>query len=206
MSANDVMVVRTGTANLASVCTGLQRIGARPQLTNDPAAIENAHVAVLPGVGAFGAAMKPLRDAGLDNVLAERIRAGRPTLAVCVGLQLLCESSTESPGVSGLGVIPGRIERFPNSLRVPQLGWNRVVANGGSLVESGYAYFANSYRLPTTPPGWTAAHADYGGRFVAALEWGNVLACQFHPELSGVWGVALLRRWLTRATEGAVAC
>ena len=152
---------------------------------------------MLPGVGAFGAAMQRLVAAGLVDVLAERVRAGRPLLAICLGLQLLCESSAESPGVRGLGVVPGRVTRFDTGLRVPQLGWNFIKPEPAcSLLTSGHAYFANSYRLTDTPAGWSAASAEYGGPFVAAFERGSVLACQFHPELSGRWGLQLLRRWL----------
>jgi imidazole glycerol phosphate synthase glutamine amidotransferase subunit len=148
--------------------------------------------------------MQRLSDQGLVEALRARLEAGRSTLAVCVGLQILCESSAESPGVRGLGVLDGRVERFDSSVRVPQMGWNRVEAqNGCRLIESGFAYFANSYRLVDPPDGFCAAFSDHGGRFVAALERGGVLACQFHPELSGGWGLLLLKRWLERNGGGA---
>lgn len=194
MTDTAVVVVRTGAANIASVLAGLARAGAAGEVTTDPEIVRAAERLVLPGVGAFGATMARLKP--LAAILRERVEAGRPTLAVCLGLQLLCESSEESPGVAGLGVVPRRIERFPGTVRVPQLGWNRVEAGGCSLIESGHAYYANSYRLAKAPAGWGAATSIHGGRFVAALERGAVLACQFHPELSGPWGIALLRRWL----------
>jgi len=101
-------------------------------------------------------------------------------------------------------VLPGRASRFPAGVRVPQIGWNRIEPQAGAVfLEPGYAYFANSYRMTTVPAGWTAAFAEHGDRWVAALERGAVLACQFHPELSGVWGNQLLRRWLAGV---AVAC
>lgn len=208
MPPPEVLVVRTGTANLASVCAGLRRAGAEPRLTESPADAAAAARLVLPGVGAFGPALARLRECGLVEVLAERIRAGRPTLAVCLGLQLLCEQSEESPGARGLGIVPGRVMRFPESVRVPQLGWNLVQAGGDCrLLTSGYAYFANSYRLPAAPDGWAAAEAEHGGRYVAGLERGAVLACQFHPELSGPWGLALLRRWLAAGeAAGGASC
>jgi imidazole glycerol phosphate synthase glutamine amidotransferase subunit len=203
--ATEVLIARTGTANLASVIAGLRRIGASPRVTEDADEVRTAPRVVLPGVGAFGAAMEKLRASGLDAALAERIRAGRPTLAVCLGLQLLCDASDETPGVAGLSVVPGRITRFPDTVRVPQLGWNYVQSDGGSpLLESGYAYFANSYKLAAPPAGWSAAYSDHGGQFVAALARGAVLACQFHPELSGVWGLGWLRRWV-EAGDGATA-
>jgi len=190
-----VLVVRTGTANTASVLAGLRRIGAAPRLAHDAGELAAADHVVLPGVGAFDAAMDALRADGLVEALVERVAADRPTLGICLGLQLLAESSEESPGARGLGVIPARIERFSGPVRIPQLGWNRVEPEGARFLEPGHAYFANSYRLGACPAGWTAAYTDHGGRFVSALERGRVLACQFHPELSGPWGLALLERW-----------
>jgi imidazole glycerol-phosphate synthase subunit HisH len=99
------------------------------------------------------------------------------------------------------------VTRFPDSVCAPQLGWNRVVPDPpDTLLEPGYAYFANSYRLLEVPAGWSAAWSEHGGRFVAALQRGGVLACQFHAELSGKWGLDLLRRWLERTTNGAATC
>lgn len=193
----DVFIVRTGTANLASVCAGLQRFGVMPHITEDPAVVRDAARLVLPGVGAFGAAMEQLTARGLAAALRQRVASDKPTLAICLGLQLLCESSTESPGVAGLGVVRGAVERFGTDLRVPQLGWNEVVPDTGARwLTRGYAYFANSYRLATPPSDCQVAWTDYGGQFVCALERSRLLACQFHPELSGPWGLELLRRWL----------
>ena len=127
----DVLVVRTGTANLASMLAGLRRVGASPELTEDPGAVRSAERVVLPGVGAFAAAMQQLDAAGLASALAERARAGRATLAVCLGLQLLGDASEESPGARGLGVLSGTARRFPESVRVPQMGWNRVEPDAG---------------------------------------------------------------------------
>jgi imidazole glycerol-phosphate synthase subunit HisH len=207
MTRPRVIVVRTGTANLASVLAGLRRAGADPAVSEDIVDIRAAAWLVLPGVGAFGPAMERLAEHNLVAALAERVRAGRPTLAVCLGLQLLAESSAESPGVAGLGILPAPVTRFPDTVRVPQLGWNEVHADSAAVLQTtGYAYFANSYRLVEPPMGWTAAFAEHGGRFVAALERGAVLACQFHPELSGQWGLNLLRRWLQRGAEGGPAC
>lgn len=195
-----VRVVRTGTANLASVLAAFGRLGADCVLTEDPAEVVAAERVVLPGVGAFAAAMEALRARGLDEALRARIGAGRPTLGICLGLQLWFEGSEESPGVAGLGVLPGVIRRFRDApgLRVPQLGWNAVVPDPGcALLRPGHACFANSYRAEAVPPGWHAARTDHGGPFVSAFERGALLACQFHPELSGAWGHALLERWLS---------
>lgn len=196
-----VVVVRTGSANLASVLAGLRRAGAVPVLGCGAHDIERAERLVLPGVGSFGAVMAQLRDEGVESALRDRLFDGRPTLAICLGLQILADASEESPGVRGLGVIPAVVRRFTGGLRVPHLGWNRVRAMHGSgpAVPEGDAYFANSYRLTDAPPGWDASVCDYGGPFVAALRRGGVLACQFHPELSGAWGLGVLRGWLAWA-------
>lgn len=191
-----VVVVPTGTANLASVLAGLRRTGADPTLANAPEQVERADRVVVPGVGTFGAAVSALESAGLGEPVARRIADGRPTLAVCVGMQILATASDESPG-NGLGVVDARVRRFDGEVRIPQLGWNHVEPQPGArFVTPGWAYFANSYRLDTVPQGWVGATSDHGGPFVAAMERGDVLACQFHPELSGSWGLALLERWL----------
>ncbi len=192
----DITVVVTGVANLASVLAAWRRLGVTPHVTEDPDEVRRADRVELPGVGSFGAAMERLRETGLDAALSERVDAGRPTLAICVGLQVLCDASEESPGVTGLGRVPGTVARFPDRVRVPQFGWNRVEAPAGGPLESGYAYFANSYRLPVAPAGWTAAITDHGGPFASALWRGDVLACQFHPELSGAWGLGMLSCWI----------
>jgi len=193
-----VAVLATGTANLASVLAGLRRAGAEPYTTEDPAVVVHADRVVLPGVGALGAAMERLRSEGVVGALAERVTAGRPTLADCLGLQILLEGSEESPDVAGLAAVTGRATLFTGDIRVPQLGWNRVEPDAGCrLLSPGYAYFAHSYRLESAPEGWAVAWTDHGGRYVSAIERGGVLACQFHPELSGAWGTELLRRWFS---------
>ncbi len=198
-TATEVLVVETGVANTASVLVGLRRLGCSPRLAQSPDELRDAERVVLPGVGAFAPAMRRLCEGQMTDALRDRIQSGRATLAVCLGLQLLCEGSEESPGEAGLGIIPVTAERFPNSVRVPQLGWNRITPQAGCrLIEPGYAYFANSYRVPDLPKGWTGATADHGGPFVAALERGAVLACQFHPELSSNYGRELLGRWLEK--------
>jgi imidazole glycerol-phosphate synthase subunit HisH len=196
MSGRPVVVLPTGTANLASVLAALRRLGAEPQIAADADAVRDAEWVVLPGVGTFGAAMAGLRRAGLDAVIAVRVRAGRSTLAMCVGLQILFETSEESPGAEGIAVIPGRVGRFPETVRVPQFGWNRIEPEPGCrYLQAGYAYFANSYRV-TGAQGCKVARAEHGQSFVAALERDQVLACQFHPELSGRFGHDLIGRWL----------
>jgi imidazole glycerol-phosphate synthase subunit HisH len=190
-----LVVLPTGTANLASVLAAFARQGVKAKVAREPAEVEDAERVVLPGVGTFGATMAGLRAAGLDAAIAERARSGAPILAMCVGLQVLFETSDESPG-EGLGVLPGRVGRFPETVRVPQFGWNRIEPEPGCrYLEPGHAYFANSFRV-LAAPGCKVAHAEHGERFVAAIERGPLLACQFHPELSGAFGHRLIARWL----------
>jgi imidazole glycerol-phosphate synthase subunit HisH len=202
----EVAVLGTGSANLASVLAALRRLGAAPRVTRDPQTVERSPRVVVPGVGTLAAAMSSLEAGGLVGPLRRRVVAGRPTLAICLGLQLLGEGSEESPGVAGVGAFRGRATRFPATVRTPQLGWNAIEPDPACrLLEPGYAYFANSYRLVVPPPGAAAAFSEHGGRFVAAFERGGVVACQFHPELSGAYGLGLIARWLG-AAEGGVAC
>ena len=201
MSTREVIIVRTGTANTASVVAAVERLGLTPRLTTDVALVRDAELAILPGVGAFGAAMESIRAAGLEDVLRDRLIAGRATMCICLGLQVLCETSEETPGVRGLGVIPATIGRFADDVRVPQLGWNEVVPEDGcTMLTRGFAYYANSYRLASKPAGWTCAMTTHGTPFVSAVERGRVLACQFHPELSGPWGLGLIKRWVENVT------
>lgn len=195
----EIVIMPTGTANIASVSAAFRRLGAEARVSDDAAAVRHASHVMLPGVGSFGASMARLAGQGLDAALRERIAADRPTICICVGHQLLFETSEESPGVTGLGIVPGTVTRFPAGVRVPQFGWNEVRPGPDCLLlEEGYAYFANSYRA-LAAPGWRLAEATHGGSFVAAMERGNVIGCQFHPELSGAYGTALLSRFLELA-------
>ena len=191
-----VVVVQTGAANTASVVGALVRAGAVPEVTDRADALGAAERVVLPGVGAFGPAMARLTTSGLADLLRERVDADRPTLAICLGFQLLFRASEESPGVAGLGRIDARITAFDCGVMSPQMGWNRVRPGPGSMLTAGWAYFANSFKADGLPRGWVGSTAEHGGRFVAAAERGAVLGCQFHPELSGAWGQEILRRWL----------
>lgn len=207
MRAPRVTIVRTGVANTASVVAAFERLGAEINLSEAPRDVDAAEFLVLPGVGSFASAMHRLGALNLVDPLCERIANDRPTLAVCLGMQLLCAQSEESPGVAGLGVINQTVRGFESStLRIPQLGWNDVEHDpGAGMLEPGVAYFANSYRLTERPDGWRCAMTDYAGPFVSAIERGRILACQFHPELSGRWGLDLLARWLAPKSEGALA-
>ena len=199
-----VTIIETGVGNTASVMAAFARLGIAAERANGPASIRNASAVVLPGVGAFGPGLAALRGGGLDSAIIDRVRAGSPLLAICLGLQMLCASSDESPGATGLSVLPAAVARFglPASLRLPHMGWN-TVSGDGPIVRPGHAYFAHSFRVSTEgvepPEGWSIATTEYGGGFIAAVERGPVVACQFHPELSGSWGLGLLARWARTA-------
>ena len=206
--APEIVIVQTGCANLASVGAAFARLGVRARASADAEEIAGAAGVVLPGVGHFGPAMRSLRERGLNAAIIERIARGRAMLAICLGMQMLCDGSEESPEVPGMGVIPGRIERFAGALRVPQMGWNKIVPSASRLMlEPASMYFANSFRLGAISEGWEGAASEYGEPFVGAIERGTLLACQFHPELSGASGMRLLKRWVATAVCGeALPC
>lgn len=196
MSA-DVTLLDYGGGNAGSMARALARVGASVRVAARQADALDPERLVLPGVGHFGTVMEALRERGLDGVVARHVRAGRPFLGVCVGLQVLLDASDEAPGVPGLGLVPGRVVRF-RAAKVPQIGFNRVETTRDSRVLApGYFYFVNSYHAVLADPSTVAATAEYGVRFTAAIEVGSLLALQFHPEKSGAAGLALLQRWLT---------
>ncbi len=202
-----VAVAALGRSNVASLRAALQRLGARPYATDRADEIERADYAVLPGVGSFGAVAAALASSGVGEAFRRRVEAGRPTLGICLGMQLFFEGSEEASGVlgargthgsqgaPGIGALPGTVRAF-RGVPTPQFGWKPVRSDGGAATLIGQAYYANSYRVDAAPHGWIASYSEYGGAFVAALERGRVLLCQFHPELSSDGGAALLSAWL----------
>ncbi len=198
-------IAATGAANLASVGAMCERAGVRSNVSSDPDQIFEAGRVLLPGVGAFGAAMGRLTEKKLDEALKQRILAKKPTMGICLGMQMFCVGSEESPDIPGIGVIPARVGKFRTHLPLPQLGWNRIhPAEGKTIMRAGWAYYANSYRLVSAPENDISARSVYGESFVAALEeyatpdseYPFLLLCQFHPELSGPWGLDLFCRWM----------
>jgi len=203
---SDVVIVDSGVANLASIAGAFRRLSATVVVTADAEVVRNAERIVLPGVGAFGAGMAALGSNGLDTAIREAAARGTPLLGICLGMQMLCLASEESPGVAGLGLIAGTCRRLPEHVRIPHLGWNSITTDvHARFVTSGVAAFANSYALRENPAGWTAAWATHGVPFIAALERGPILACQFHPELSSAYGATLLERWLSGRTVQVAA-
>ena len=201
-------IIDTGCANVRSMETALSRAGLDTFTARRVRDVVETGFVVLPGVGSFGSALERLQAQGLADAVRNRIAAGAPTLSVCVGLQLLGSGSEESPDARGLAVVAARAERFAPDERVPHMGWNLVRSD---WLPQGYAYFANSYRFGDEAiedlrgRGWQVATTQHGGEFVAAMRRGKVLACQFHPELSGAWGERLLRDWIECGKEAA-AC
>src|SRR5258705_4929615 len=195
---SELVIVDSRVANLASIAGAFRRLHATITVTADADVVRTAARLVLPGVGAFGAGMAALRARGLDIAIRDVAARGTPLLGVCLGMQMLCDASEEAPGVTGLGIIAGTCRRLPANVRIPHLGWNRVTPEPEArLLSPGVAAFANSYALREGPAGWTTAWTTHGVPFIAALERGPTIACQFHPELSGAYGAALLERWLT---------
>jgi imidazole glycerol-phosphate synthase subunit HisH len=198
-----VAVLDYGIGNLRSAQKALERVGADARLTADRGLIADAAAVVLPGVGAFGACMDALRDCRLDMVATEAALDHRPFLGVCVGMQLLYEGSEESPGVAGLGVLPGDLRLLPPSVKRPQMQWNlvdvrRPSALFASIIDPVWVYFVHSYAAD--PDGESVvATCDYGGPVAAAVERPGLWATQFHPEKSGSVGLEILRGFVDSA-------
>jgi imidazole glycerol-phosphate synthase subunit HisH len=204
MTAARIAVVDYGIGNLRSAEKALQHLGADATLTADADAIARADAVVLPGVGAFGACMRALRDSGLEPAAKEAATDGRPFLGVCVGMQMLFEGSDESPDAAGLGVLAGRVTRLPDSVRLPQIGWNTLSVTPGSRLGAGldddaWLYFVHSYAPEPVDDAVVAAWCTYGRRFAAAVEAGPLWATQFHPEKSSGAGLRLLTNFVEAA-------
>jgi len=200
-----VAVLDYGIGNLSSAQKALVRTGADARLTRDAGLVADADGVVLPGVGAFGACMDALRTSGLDGVAVRAATGDRPFLGVCVGMQLLFEGSDESPGVPGLGVLPGTLRRLPDGVKRPQMQWNVVDVRRpsrlfASVDDPVWMYFVHSFAAPADAPG-VVATCDYGGPFAAAIERGPLWATQFHPEKSGSVGLELLRGFVATASR-----
>jgi glutamine amidotransferase len=193
----DVAIIANGGANIASLRFALDRLGASSQLTADAAELRRAPRVILPGVGAAGDAMQRLRSLGLVEVIPA---LRQPVLGICLGMQLLFTSSEEGP-TECLGILPGKVSRFPDrdGLPVPHMGWNQLLARGEApllrgLDEAAYVYYVHSFAAPVGP--WTDAVTDYGGEFSALVRHRNFHGAQFHPERSSRAGQRLLANFL----------
>ena len=201
-----ITMIDYGGSNMRSAHKGLEAIGATVIVSSDPETVRRADKLVLPGVGAFGAGMENLRVRGLIPAIQEAAAAGTPLLGICVGMQFLFEESEEMGRHAGLGLIPGRVIRFPGpqllaqGLKVPHMGWNQIDHDGSHPLLAGvpsgtYTYFVHSYYCAPAAAAAVAATASYGKPFAAVVQHGNVYGTQFHPEKSQVMGRRILRNF-----------
>lgn len=197
-----IAIIDYDAGNLKSVEKALISLGQETVITRDPKVILGADKAILPGVGAFGDAMNNLRSFGLVDVIREFVASGKPLLGICLGLQLLFERSDESPEAEGLGILKGEILRIPpcEGLKIPHMGWNSLSIKEGTklfkdITEGTYVYFVHSYYLKAADESIVAATTEYSTCIHAAVEAGNIYACQFHPEKSSSEGLRILKNF-----------
>ena len=197
-----VAIIDYDAGNIKSVEKALLHLGEEVMITRDREKILNSDKVILPGVGAFGDAMEKLRSYGLDKVIYEVVEKKIPFLGICLGLQLLFEKSDETPGVKGLGILPGEVLRIPDKegLKIPHMGWNSLDIKPEARLFKGlegnpYVYFVHSYYLKAADEGIVAATTEYTTHIHASVESGNVFACQFHPEKSSDVGLKILKNF-----------
>ncbi len=201
-----ITIVDYGSGNLRSVQKAFERLGATATITDDPNVVAAAERLVLPGVGAFGDAMRELDARGLVEPIQTHVRADRPFFGICMGLQLLFETGWEGGRHAGLGLLEGDVARFDIApeLKVPHMGWNTVSWRGATaarppVADNGYFYFVHSYHAQPRDESIVAAVTDYGGPFCSAVRRGRLFATQFHPENSQRLGLDLLGSFLASA-------
>jgi imidazole glycerol phosphate synthase glutamine amidotransferase subunit len=187
-------IVDPGSGNITSLCDAVARLGLECRVLKEPD-LNQIERLILPGQGRFGAVMANLGAAGWDDALVDWARAGQPLVGICVGMQVLFESSEEDPGVAGLGLLPGEVRALDGPKR-PMMGWGHVAWRRSPLtVPDGSAYFVNGYAVAPGPA--TIAVTHYASAFAAAVARDNIIAFQFHPEKSGRWGQELMKQCLT---------
>ena len=198
-----IAIIDYGAGNLHSVKNALDFLNAESIVTGDSETILNADKVILPGVGAFGDAMKCLEKSGLVETVKAVAKSGKPLLGICLGLHLMFEESDETPGVKGLGIFKGKIVKIPekDGLKIPHMGWNSLEIKPGTRLFAGipngsYVYFVHSYYLKAENPEIVAATTEYSTHIHAAVEQGNVFACQFHPEKSSDTGLQILKNFV----------
>ncbi len=195
-----ITIIDYGMGNLRSVRRAFEQLGVDVELTSDPKVFAKAQALVLPGVGAFGEAIKRIDSLKLREPLLDHVAANKPLLGICLGMQLLFESSEENPGARGLGILEGEVKKFSGSFKVPHIGWNDAVPSSGSSLfgenrKAQCFYFVHSYYVQS--PEFEIAKTEYGVRFSSAVQKGNTMGTQFHPEKSQEAGLELLRRFVT---------
>lgn len=194
-----IAILDYDAGNLKSVEKALRFLGEESVITRNRREVESADRLILPGVGSFGAAMRQLKKYEIDKMLHEAAAEGKPTLGICLGLQLLFEGSEESPGEEGLGLLKGQILKIPEKkgLKIPHIGWNSLQFPHNGRLFAGispgtYVYFVHSYYLKADDERIVMATTEYGTRIHASVESGNLFACQFHPEKSSTAGLTIL--------------
>lgn len=195
-----IAIIDYGMGNLLSVQKGLERVGYRARVVQRPAELAGARGLVLPGVGAFGDAMQNLTRSGMADALRLWAAEGRPLLGICLGLQLFFAESEEGGPHRGLGLLPGRVVRLPEGVKVPHMGWNTVSWRGAGALrrdvpEGAAFYFVHSYYAQPADPGTAVGLAAYGVTFAAAVARGNLWGLQFHPEKSSALGLQILKNF-----------
>jgi len=196
-----VGIIDYGMGNLRSVQKACEYLGHEVIITSDPSKLLSCSHIILPGVGAFAKAIKQIKRLGLDKTIKTAIDQNIPLLGICLGMQLLFESSTEGGTHAGLGIINSKITRFSSDVNVPHMGWNSITPTENSTLFKGltgdiYVYFVHSYIAAEINSSWTAATSQYGAEFTCAIEKGKVFATQFHPEKSGDTGLKILSNFL----------
>ncbi len=194
-----ITVVDYGMGNLRNVRRAFEELGERVDVTGEPDRVAGADRIILPGVGAFGEAVRRIDGLGLRAPLTEHVKRGKPLLGICLGMQLFFEASEESPGAAGLGFLAGTVRRFGPPLKVPHIGWNDVAPLKESALfpdvgERPCCYFVHSYFVPSSPA--DSATTEYGRQFVSAVQRENLMGVQFHPEKSQTDGRSILKRFL----------
>ena len=196
-----IAVIDYGVGNLFSLCSSLEHIGAQTVVTSDPQIIAKADKLILPGVGAFADAAQKLRDSGLDLVIKQQVKAGKEIMGICLGMQMLFEKSYEFGEHQGLGLLKGSVipmeGTIPAGLKIPHIGWNALHFSKDSkllrdIKEGDCVYFVHSFYAADCDES-VIATAEYGKELTAAVQQGNVMGCQFHPEKSGQVGLDILR-------------
>ncbi|WP_287478336.1 imidazole glycerol phosphate synthase subunit HisH [Anaerostipes sp.] len=198
-----IAIIDYDAGNIKSVEKALQYLGEEAVITRDREEILGSDKVILPGVGAFGDAMEKLHQYGLVDTIQEVVDRRIPFLGICLGLQLMFESSDEAPGVKGLGLLPGKILRIPKKgdMKIPHMGWNDIKIKEGAKLFAGledhpYVYFVHSYYLQADDPSIVAATTEYGVTIHASVEKDNIFACQFHPEKSSTVGLQILKNFI----------
>ena len=200
-----IAVIDYGMGNLKSVTNALEKLGTDAVITRDKKVIKESRAIILPGVGAFGKRIENLKNLELLGFIKETIEEGKQYLGICLGMQVLFESSEEAPGIAGMGVLKGTVPRFTGNIKIPHMGWNNIKIVKKTEILSGienseYFYFVHSYYCSPEDKGIVATTTPYGEEFASSVQKDNVFACQFHPEKSQRVGLKLLQNFVNLST------